>query len=653
MPAAGSSSTSPTRTTTPSSRGLCGWRASRSRPTQGRASTSCGPTVRRSSRSLTAATTGAIWRSVRMVVCIALRRWWRLGRSGSQRPDPQSLLGKILRLDVSVGDDDPTGYRVPGDNPFVGRDGVRSEIWDAGLRNPWRYSFDDPARGGTGALIVADVGQDHWEEIDYEPAGRGGRNYKAGAIAKARTSHHHALSVVRAADRPIYQYSHDGSAHAIIGGYVYRGSALAQTSSDATFGDFMTGRLWSVRLDVDPISGEASAGDLGTTAMTSAPSRSTILRPLVRTRTATVCRELVSWHGLPPGGGRIDHPADVRPSHEHRRPAARGQSDSRSDRRVGARSCGDDRLRRRQRAHHRLPGRRHAHALGQVQVFARRRGRGVRAAVLTDRLRCCPSRVGSRSLPDRGFRCKHRRARGVARTSVEVDVLPGHAARHRRPPGRRDGSGPVHAQRVGARPLGALGNWRRRGPHLGVSGERLRPRDSSRRRPTGGAVRTSPRCSGRSFSIAAGARPRPFSIRETGRLSCSCTRARPASSCCRSKCPSTWPTASCSGGRAVAGGRPAAVQPSLAGRTSRRGCGVDAVHVWAFPVDGSPPLFLGYSALGGWRPDVAAAFGARFAGSGFIVPFVLPPGAFDLCVFAHRRRTDSFDAVRVVRVNVN
>jgi hypothetical protein len=77
------------------------------------------------------------------------------------------------------------------------------------------------------------------------------------------------------------------------------------------------------------------------------------------------------------------------------------------------------------------------------------------------------------------------------------------------------------------------------------------------------------------------------------------------------------------------------------------------VHVWAFPVDGSPPLFLGYSALGGWRPDVAAAFGARFAGSGFIVPFVLPPGAFDLCVFAHRRRTDSFDAVRVVRVNVN
>ena len=125
--------------------------------------------------------------------------------------NPQSLLGKILRLDVSVGDDDPTGYRVPGDNPFVGQDGVLGEIWDAGLRNPWRYSFDDPARGGTGALIVADVGQDHWEEIDYEPAGRGGRNYGwrnregANEYITTRSPWFEPLT------DPIYQYSHDGS----------------------------------------------------------------------------------------------------------------------------------------------------------------------------------------------------------------------------------------------------------------------------------------------------------------------------------------------------------------------------------------------------------------------------------------------------------
>jgi len=55
--------------------------------------------------------------------------------------------------------------------------GVLPEIWSFGLRNPWRYSFDPPSRGGTGALVIADVGQGAWEEIDYEPAGRGGRNY--------------------------------------------------------------------------------------------------------------------------------------------------------------------------------------------------------------------------------------------------------------------------------------------------------------------------------------------------------------------------------------------------------------------------------------------------------------------------------------------
>ena len=65
------------------------------------------------------------------------------------------------------------GYQVPADNPFVGGRPVaaRPEIWAFGLRNPWRYSFDDPARGGTGALVIGDVGQSAWEEIDYEPRG--------------------------------------------------------------------------------------------------------------------------------------------------------------------------------------------------------------------------------------------------------------------------------------------------------------------------------------------------------------------------------------------------------------------------------------------------------------------------------------------------
>ena len=78
------------------------------------------------------------------------------------------LLGKILRIDVDVPDGHPQGFVVPAGNAGL----PRPEIWSLGWRNPWRFSFDMPARGGTGAMLVADVGQDAWEEIDYEPAGR-------------------------------------------------------------------------------------------------------------------------------------------------------------------------------------------------------------------------------------------------------------------------------------------------------------------------------------------------------------------------------------------------------------------------------------------------------------------------------------------------
>ena len=98
---------------------------------------------------------------------------------GHRAQNPVELLGKMLRIDVNVPDNDPSGYRVPASNPFIGAGpaGTRPEIWSFGLRNPWRYSFDDPRRGGTGALLIGDVGQGLWEEIDYEPPDRGGRNY--------------------------------------------------------------------------------------------------------------------------------------------------------------------------------------------------------------------------------------------------------------------------------------------------------------------------------------------------------------------------------------------------------------------------------------------------------------------------------------------
>ena len=115
------------------------------------------------------------------------------------------LLGKMLRIDVSVGDEDPIGYRIPPDNPFVGTS-TRPEIWAFGLRNPWRFNFDDPARGGTGALVIGDVGQNVWEEVDYEPAGRGGRNY--GWRNREGAHDRHAPRGFQPLVDPIHEYNH-------------------------------------------------------------------------------------------------------------------------------------------------------------------------------------------------------------------------------------------------------------------------------------------------------------------------------------------------------------------------------------------------------------------------------------------------------------
>ena len=140
--------------------------------------------------------------------------------------NPAELLGKMLRIDVNVGDGDPNGYRVPPDNPFpLGNPlGARPEIWSFGLRNPWRYSFDDPARGGTGALIMGDVGQGAFEEIDYEPRGRGGRNYgwrnREGAHDNVTNLPPAFLPLID----PIYEYPRS-QGQTVTGGFVYRGTA--------------------------------------------------------------------------------------------------------------------------------------------------------------------------------------------------------------------------------------------------------------------------------------------------------------------------------------------------------------------------------------------------------------------------------------------
>jgi glucose/arabinose dehydrogenase len=189
-----------------------------------------------------------------------------MGDGGSGN-DPQhlaqnmgSLLGKMLRIDVSVPDSHPAGFVVPLDNPFRG--GSAPEIWSIGLRNPWKFSFDDPTRGGTGAMLIADVGQNAWEEVDYEPAGRSGVNY---GWRNREGAHDNVTSLPPAFQPlvdPIYEYPRS-MGQSVTGGYVYRGSALGSAYRGRYFfGDFIAGRVWSIALTVNPSTGMASASGL-------------------------------------------------------------------------------------------------------------------------------------------------------------------------------------------------------------------------------------------------------------------------------------------------------------------------------------------------------------------------------------------------------
>ena len=174
------------------------------------------------------------------------------------------LLGKMLRIDVSVSDGDAIGYRIPSDNPFLGagQAGTRPEIWSFGHRNPWRYSFDDPSRGGTGALVMGDVGQDQWEEVNYEPANRGGRNYGWRYREGAHDHLTNALVAFFPLVDPIHEYDHTVG-KAITGGFVYRGSALGpEYRGRYFFADYVRGRVWSVALTINSGTGEAQASNL-------------------------------------------------------------------------------------------------------------------------------------------------------------------------------------------------------------------------------------------------------------------------------------------------------------------------------------------------------------------------------------------------------
>ncbi|MEZ4296038.1 MAG: PQQ-dependent sugar dehydrogenase [Polyangiaceae bacterium] len=150
--------------------------------------------------------------------------------------DKGTWLGKILRIDVDSGD--------PYSSPPGNLTGGLPEIWDMGVRNPWRFSFDLC----TGDLYIGEVGQDEWEEVDVEKAGEGGKNYGWRTMEGT-----HCFQPANGCDQtgltlPVTEYDHV-TGKSITGGHVYRGKSVPGLRGTYFYADFVSSRVWMFRWD--------------------------------------------------------------------------------------------------------------------------------------------------------------------------------------------------------------------------------------------------------------------------------------------------------------------------------------------------------------------------------------------------------------------
>ena len=158
------------------------------------------------------------------------------GDPENRAQNPNTLLGKMLRLDV----DSASPYAIPVDNPYVGIAG-RDEIWALGLRNPWRFSFDRL----TGDLYIGDVGQNAWEEVDFQAAGTpGGVNYGWRCREGMHNYNFEFSCQALTLTEPVAEYSHSLGC-SVSGGFVYRGQTFPNISGRYFYGDYCSGRIWS------------------------------------------------------------------------------------------------------------------------------------------------------------------------------------------------------------------------------------------------------------------------------------------------------------------------------------------------------------------------------------------------------------------------
>lgn len=164
------------------------------------------------------------------------------GDTQNRAQNPDSLLGKMLRIDVDNAEPG-LNYAIPSTNPYYGMTSPRPEIWAMGFRNPWRYSFDPV----TGWLWVGDVGQRAWEEIDIVEKGR---NY-GWRIMEGN----HCYNPSRGCNStgltpPVWEYDHSSTGgFSITGGYVYRGENIPELQGKYVYADYVSGRIWFLTYD--------------------------------------------------------------------------------------------------------------------------------------------------------------------------------------------------------------------------------------------------------------------------------------------------------------------------------------------------------------------------------------------------------------------
>jgi len=152
-----------------------------------------------------------------------------------------TLLGKMLRIDVDSAHAPGLNYAIPPGNPFA-TSGGRAEIWLFGLRNPFRFSFDSV----TGDLWIGDVGQDRFEEVDHLTAAQGGANLGWNIMEGTHCFSPSTGCPMAGLTSPVFDYDHSQGDETVIGGHVYRGTKAPALAGLYVFGDFISGRMWTL-----------------------------------------------------------------------------------------------------------------------------------------------------------------------------------------------------------------------------------------------------------------------------------------------------------------------------------------------------------------------------------------------------------------------